>query len=246
MSNENIIFLFIKEFKYKDPIAEQAMNMHPYEGRVYRAVKEDSGGYLLHVGSHRTLHGEDGLRLSRLKSNNKNWKCNIVEIDSDNITDLDITPEDMKLLVEWDKEQNASLVQLINNAPSVEDENGIPYDLGNINIDIPKEILENIQTREYSSGSFGALIEKDMEMGIVMSDLTDYLNSTYGDKYHGAAISTGPFIESEYGKGFNCGNSLKYLSRYCTEGYHKSNNVQDLFKAIHYILFELKRRYKNG
>ena len=48
-------------------------------------------------------------------------------------------------------------------------------------------------------------------------------------------------MSKNYGKAFNCGNAAKYLSRYMTEGFPKSNNPDDIKKAIHYLLFELKR-----
>jgi hypothetical protein len=75
----------------------------------------------------------------------------------------------------------------------------------------------------------------------IIEELKDYIQSTYSDKYEDSVIKMREFTKSDYGKGFNMGNSLKYHSRYLSKGYDKSNQKQDLFKMIHYILFELER-----
>ena len=76
--------------------------------------------------------------------------------------------------------------------------------------------------------------------------LCNYLASTYDDKYNTPSIiNTMEVIYSdEHGKGYNIGNACKYLQRYMTKGFEKSENPKDLQKAIHYILFELTRKAK--
>lgn len=86
------------------------------------------------------------------------------------------------------------------------------------------------------------LRQKDPLMANVLSEVLTYLSSTYGDKYAASPLSTMGVILAPVGKGFNMGNAAKYISRYITEGYSKSDNPQDVIKALHYCLFELMRR----
>ena len=61
-------------------------------------------------------------------------------------------------------------------------------------------------------------------------------------KYNKSDIDCMPLIlGKDTGLGFNIGNATKYLSRYINKDGEKSRNRKDLIKAIHYILFELKR-----
>lgn len=87
--------------------------------------------------------------------------------------------------------------------------------------------------------------EKDPYFHDEIVKVINYLASTYGDKYAKADLDTKGILLSEtLGKGFNIGNAFKYLSRYSTTGYSKSENKEDLYKVIHYCVFELQRRTK--
>lgn len=109
-------------------------------------------------------------------------------------------------------------------------------------------MTDNQVTRiESAVKAMNLMIRKDPVFAKVLQDLMIYLGSTYSDKYHKSPIATKGIIYHEaYGKGFNIGNSTKYLARYLTEGFEKSNMPKDLNKAIHYCLFELARRDKHG
>ena len=50
---------------------------------------------------------------------------------------------------------------------------------------------------------------------------------------------------SDLAKGYLVGNATKYISRYFTANFEKSGNRKDLFKAVHYLLFEIMRISKN-
>lgn len=89
--------------------------------------------------------------------------------------------------------------------------------------------------------------QKDDAMANVLSGVLEYIASTYGEKYAEADLNTRGIIESlRHGKGFNIGNSSKYLSRYLTEGFSKSDNPVDVLKSIHYNTMELVRRQKHN
>lgn len=85
----------------------------------------------------------------------------------------------------------------------------------------------------------------DSEIVDTLSDVVGYIHHTYSDKYESEDIPAvdlyGLIRHSSHGKGFNVGQALAYLKRYMTDGYEKSNNPLDLYKAIHYLLFEITR-----
>lgn len=85
--------------------------------------------------------------------------------------------------------------------------------------------------------------EKDPAFAAEIKNMVGYLASTYQDKYQCSEVRNEGIIYSpRNGKGFNIGNAVKYLSRYLTTGFEKSENPKDLQKAIHYCLFELTRK----
>lgn len=251
--DEEIVFLYIKDFEYKDAQDEVAMGGHPKVGRVYRAFKNpESNNYKLHIGAENNPSNLDGLFIRNLKSNNKNWKCNIVEITAENYFDLGIKTEDAQKLAEWDKEDNRSLIEIreavegdeIEDEIETEESSSIPM----IQLDEKgtKELLNLISGMSHQEVESTYDFSSWPEFADAITEVMEYLNSTFSDKYAKADISTkGIILSKDNGKGFNCGNSLKYISRYCTEGYSKSNNVLDLYKAIHYLLFEITRRNVN-
>ena len=75
-----------------------------------------------------------------------------------------------------------------------------------------------------------------------ITEIIAYSNKCITDKYNKSSIDCKPIILGpETGLGFNIGNATKYLSRYINKSGNKSRNRLDLIKAIHYILFEMKR-----
>ena len=75
-----------------------------------------------------------------------------------------------------------------------------------------------------------------------IDEIIQYSNKCLTDKYNKSSIDCKPIIlGAETGLGFNIGNATKYLSRYINKSGNKARNRDDLIKAIHYILFEMKR-----
>lgn len=73
-----------------------------------------------------------------------------------------------------------------------------------------------------------------------------HVAGTYGDKYEKNAnnpVETKKMLyDKEIGSSLNIYQSLRYHQRYGTAGHKKSRLLNDLFKAMHYLLFELTRR----
>jgi len=87
----------------------------------------------------------------------------------------------------------------------------------------------------------------DLDMTYSIESLIKYIHQTYYDKYGSETLLDleDKFIYSpNHGKAVNLFNASKYIERYAGDGFPKSNNRQDLLKAIHYLLFEYTRRTK--
>lgn len=83
-----------------------------------------------------------------------------------------------------------------------------------------------------------------------ISLVVNHIHGTYGDKYekseNNPVITKHMLYNLEKGGYLNIYQSLKYHQRYISEGEKKSYMVGDLFKAIHYLVFEITRRIKKG
>jgi hypothetical protein len=79
----------------------------------------------------------------------------------------------------------------------------------------------------------------------VLYDVITHVWKTYGDKYQSEVtdwLDTKALLLSKNGKYANIHNASKYIQRYSTTGFEKSENIQDCMKAIHYLIFEIQRR----
>lgn len=103
-------------------------------------------------------------------------------------------------------------------------------------------------TQEKLTKSLDLIQDKDRELYSVISEIVTYLSTTYGDKYatKDAIFDTKTMMYAPTGKNITLFNALKYIQRYNTTGFAKSEQPQDVFKAIHYLIFELVRKKRNG
>jgi len=116
-----------------------------------------------------------------------------------------------------------------------ETEGGISVDKVSLN----GEVIEDTAQMENLSKDDQRLIALDA----AMSSLQDYIIGTIGEKYDESDIDSKDLIFSkDHGKSINVFNATKYLARYLNEEGEKANNVIDLLKASHYIMFEVARR----
>ena len=84
--------------------------------------------------------------------------------------------------------------------------------------------------------------DKGINLNKEIKEIQEYVDKCCSGKYNQSVIDCNPIILGpKTGLGFNIGNAAKYLSRYSNEDGEKSRNRNDLIKAIHYILFEMKR-----
>ena len=93
--------------------------------------------------------------------------------------------------------------------------------------------------------SLESIQAKEPDFYNALKDVIVYLGSTYEEKYAASPLDTkGLLYDKKLGKGANIHNATKYIQRYATEGFSKSEMPIDLKKSIHYLLFELTRKEK--
>ena len=81
--------------------------------------------------------------------------------------------------------------------------------------------------------------------GALISELQDYIDSTYGGHYSKNKFQSTEFIsDCGHGIGFAIGNILKYAQRYGRKG-HRTDHRKDLMKVLHYAIIALSEHDKD-
>lgn len=111
-----------------------------------------------------------------------------------------------------------------------------------------KKPLASVATRE-AVLNLKLIYEKEPEAFNAIAEVIKHVSGTYGDKYQSDVteyVDTKQLLLGKDGKFPNLHCALKYVQRYSTVGFEKSEQPIDLKKAIHYLLFELQRKNKKS
>lgn len=91
---------------------------------------------------------------------------------------------------------------------------------------------------------------KEPEAYEAIKMVIQHIANTYNDKYEvkeDTVIDTKRFLYNEkIGKYINIYQVNRYLQRILSEGKMKSDLINDVLKAVHYLVFELTRRIRLG
>jgi hypothetical protein len=72
---------------------------------------------------------------------------------------------------------------------------------------------------------------------VILREIKDYVDATYGEHYAQDKIQATEFIiDAGHGEGFTIGNIMKYAQRY---GKKEGRNRKDLLKVVHYAIMAL-------
>jgi hypothetical protein len=83
----------------------------------------------------------------------------------------------------------------------------------------------------------GKMIDYKYSENIILHQLKEYIDSTYGEHYSRNKFQATEFImDSGHGEGFCIGNIMKYVQRY---GKKDGYNRKDLMKVLHYTIMAL-------
>lgn len=205
--------IYIKSFT-----AKQELVVEPVPGTVHEAILIGES-YSIELGGYKdtpaiTLILQEGI------TDNGNFSCDMCVVTKDNYKSLNLSKEDKKLADKMFRE---------NAVKKAAEEAEKAFD---------KQI-------DNAFDELGTLSGNDPFLLISMAKVAKHINKTFNDKYNDdtpAVDLQGLMRHSPHGRPFNIGNACKYLRRYLTDGFAKSNDTEDLLKAVHYILFELDRR----
>lgn len=98
-------------------------------------------------------------------------------------------------------------------------------------------------------GLISEIGEKEPEMARAIKMVVEHIHGTYSDKYakgQEEGIDTKQMLYGRHGAAINSYQVQRYLQRYNTHGSRKSGLIVDLFKAVHYLCFEITRRIRNN
>lgn len=195
--------------------AKQELVAEPVPGRVF-AADVINGSLSIELGEV-TMMLEEGL------TENGNFSCEAIVVTKDNYKSLKLNKSDKKLAEElFNQEKVAKAVS--------------------------KAEQEFEKRLDEAFESFGELAGNDPFLLLSLAKIASHINKTFDEKYgedNPAVDLQGLMRTSPHGKGFNGGNAAKYIRRYMTDGFSKSNNPEDLLKCAHYLLLELDRREHN-
>jgi len=244
---DEVLILYVKEFKAKADALE--LNGHLQEGGIYLCLKHKED-----KPPNRTMYriffddGKqsqlDGIFLQSLEENNDSWYANLEVLDMTKIDDYNLTDSEINYAIDIknmsldevkakmdentpDSEKGKTVFERIDEGPQVEEE---------LDVDIIEKIYE-----EALGLTEKEEIESKNNLKDVLDDVIEYVGTTFDDKYADSMINTMDMLNSKHGKYISVFNAVKYLARYSTDGYEKSENPQDLMKAIHYLLIEMNR-----
>ena len=255
--NIEILVGFVNSFNFNDKQAEQALDGHPRPGRLYQVIKDDQYGYRIHIGADNTPSNMAGILLgeSLVGEHDDKWSFDVAIVTKENFLNFSIHEEDTIKLGEWfetdNKELRETLGQPVKVVASDKEGNFIEFPDQSLPAEISAMMAKFESSREDKYHKFtndlSGIESKDPELFNIIVDVVSYLATTYGDKYEASGkVNMGKeFLLSSASSDTAIFNSLKYLQRYCTVGFEKSQNKKDLMKAIHYTLFELQRRQRN-
>ena len=254
-TKDEVLILYVNDFEAKDGGLD--LDGHLQKGRIYLCLKHeedvepnrimyriffDSGGKTI----------LDGIFLQDLKESNDSWDCDLEELDEAKIDKYRLSNDDMDYLIDIKnmslEEVKAKIDKDVPNDQkdksvferldeSITEETGLELD------DIERIYNEALDHLEGDNGGKEKMREYSKNnLKEVLDDVIEYVGTTFDDKYQNSMINTMDMLNSEeHGKVLNVFNAVKYLSRYQTTGFEKSENPQDLMKAIHYILIEMNR-----
>ncbi len=237
ITRDNIVLVYVHDFEaLKDDYRNQ-FNGHLRPGRVYRSVVETLKGKDIYRIKLDDSDAElKGMVLNGLEGDFEDLKYRLDVINEHNTFDFRFEDEDIIRMAEWETTEHSDFISEVNGAreKAQRDDEFEPdktYDID--------DVAETILSKIY---------KKDGEFSIEILNLIDYLSSTYDDKYEDKDVpnfSKDVAMSGSMGKGANMFSASKYIKRYMTSGYEKSENPTDLYKAIHYLMFEHMRKGRN-
>lgn len=260
-----VIIGYINKFEYHYPVMRELLSRHPKEGMLYRILfddNDDSPFYQVYIGRDKNKAKMDTIHLGPTLSGNyeDKWTFDISEVTPDNYLDFTFSEAELKKLHKWLKSDNSDLNWLLEKTTTripipADDEAKIPTTDPSMEepampatdraiekvLNFGKEIDAALVDM---STAINTIIDKDIRIMLVLSPFLKHIAATYDDKYEntGKTNIAKDFLLSSSSPDTAIFNCIKYVQRYSTTGFEKSGKIIDIYKAMHYLIFELQRQ----
>jgi len=231
MDKEEILAVYIKNFELK---LEEGGDLggHLRIGGVYLCLKHRENDRTLYriFFNDDTFKNLDGIFVKSLDEENDSWSCDIEELDFDKIDEYNLSDDDINYAIDIKTMTLDEVKEMMNKS----EPDGV---------DLGKSIFEKLDAEiERVSGQEEVMVfEENTDMSMAIAELSDYVLKNSNNKYDNSPLNPMRMLVGENGKVLNIYSANKYMARYLTDGYNKSNNREDLFKAIHHLLIEIGR-----
>lgn len=109
--------------------------------------------------------------------------------------------------------------------------------------------MEKTNYSQKAIEAIGKIAEAEPEFLVAVAETLDFISKTYSDKYEGskALLDTkAQLYHPVRGAAINPYQMSRYLQRFMSEGFAKSENKNDVIKIIHYGLFDMVRMNRMG
>lgn len=250
-----VLIGYVNNWTYLQEDIKTRLAGEPKEGSVYRLLYTEGADqdrtYQIYIGKDSNPAKMDTIFLGNTLKGAyyDKWEFDIREVTKDNYLEFDFKPDELPILKKWLDSDNSDLKDLLNKSPqkvevrNVEEAVEIDNRMQEVMHRVAKSAMDYDKAMERLSRSLNVIVEKDVQLSLVLSDLLGYIASTYKDKYEaaGKANMAKDFLVHSESSDTAIFNALKYLQRYSTKGFAKSGKIVDVQKAIHYLLFELQR-----
>ena len=229
ISNTEFLYVFVKKFKWENPLEHEQAGGHPIPGRVYRASKNvDTDTYRLfaEMPDRPTL-----LVFGKLKETIEGaYTSDFKVISPKTLLDFDITDEDLDSLLEWLKSDNKNLKEVMgfNMTPVKIEQTKTNEDVADF-IDCAKRLY-------------------DLNPSLLNS-IHDYLHFAIEQEEEsdeGPIPTTFLTLNSAHGTGANVIRAVEKLSVYVSDDRRVNLDLDDLYGAITNLLTEGTNRTFNN
>ncbi len=251
-----VLIGYVKKWNYLQEGVKEKLSGQPKEGSIYRIIYDESAPtsdslYQIYIGKDTNPARMDTVFLgSELKGEHHGrWEFEIDLINKENYLDYTFKHDELPVLKKWLDSNNSDLIDLMtkNPVPVDIDQPQMPVEMEQTITTALRKVMES--ENEYDkaldrlSKGMNTVVQKDVGMTFALSELIHYISKTYKEKYENAGTKniSRDFLMTSPTPHATCFNSLKYIQRYSTTGFDKSGKVVDIYKAIHYLLFELQR-----
>jgi hypothetical protein len=220
--NVEFLYAYVKDFKWHNNLDNEQFHGHPMKGHIYRLMhNKDTKSYRLFYDS--VNGGMIAIMLPSLTDVEDGYRAKLVPISKKNIVSLDLSEDNLEVLVKWLENDNKDLKKFMGFGEE-------------------KNKLVRISSKEKEVADFvmsaSEMYQREPVVFEALQDLLVFITER-GDEDSMESIDLS--FSKEHGAGINISKSFNLLARYIGEDKRKSFMSEDLLEAIYTLLNEHAR-----